>query len=64
MLRNAAALFDNPDGGATIKDVCNSNGMIFAEIKDLVRAEAGQMGSQHKEGLWGVFDDILDRFQI
>ena len=64
MLRNAAALFDNPDGRAMIKDVCKSNGMIFAEIKDLVRAEAGHLGSQHKEGLWDAFDDILDRFQI
>ncbi len=64
MPRNVVVLLDNADGRAMIKQACKKNGLLFAELEELVLAEVEQTGKQRRAGLWDSFDDILDRIQL
>ena len=47
-----------------VEDFCREKGFNFAVFEELIEAEVSQSGKQKKKGLWGDFDDILDRIKI
>ena len=61
MAQSIVVLLDNSEGQAMVKETCRENGILFAELQELVQVEVEQAGKQRRAGMWDSFDDILDR---
>lgn len=59
MSRNVIALLDNQDSQNMIKEVCKNEGILFAELQELVEVSV----EPNRAKIWDSFDDILDRIQ-
>ena len=62
MSTKTVMLLDNQDSRRMIQEICEENGIIFAEFENLVKICVSQTGKK-KEELWDLYDNVLDLIQ-
>ena len=63
MAQNVVVLLDNLEGREMVRQTCRENGILFAELQELIQVEVEQTGRNRRIGVWDAFDDILDRIE-